>query len=148
MAKFSRRSDDPFIASSERQHDHILILNAMNLTGKTARDLNERKARAIPTGPWENSTSGAQPVGGTRTEALSRALWSRIGAALLGGIFLVGPMWALSLRREAIFQLGFTTGCVFSFALLVAWYASTADVVFTATLAYAAVLMVFVGAVD
>lgn len=54
-------------------------------------------------------------------------------------------MWLLVLKRGVYFQLGFTTGCVSVFALMVAWIATTADVVFSASLAYAAVLMVFIG---
>lgn len=145
MAKYAHKSDDPFLVSCERQHDRFILMRAMNLKGISASDLADRKAAAIPTGPWEENDRDAQPLASTRTETLRRALWLRVGAAFLGVIFLVGPMWLLVLKREVYFQLGFTTGCVSVFALMMAWIAPTADVVFSASLAYAAVLMVFIG---
>lgn len=64
----------------------------------------------------------------------------------MGGAFLVAPMWLLALKQDLYLQLGITTGCVSIFGLLVAWYLSSLEAVFTACIAYAAVLMVFVGA--
>lgn len=64
---------------------------------------------------------------------------------MIGGAFLIGPMWGLVLKREVYFYLGLTTGCVSAFGFLMAWYLDTVEAVFTVTLAYSAVLMVFVG---
>jgi hypothetical protein len=158
MAKFSCQRNDPFIASSERSHDNHLLQRAMNRRGKTASDLGDHsdpdnlvhlKKLATPTGPWEDSSANqsARPIASTRGEALQRALWSRIGGACVGGIFLIGPMWLLVLKQELYLQLGATTVCVSAFGLLMAWYLDTLGAVFAATLGYAAVLMVFVGVV-
>lgn len=84
-------------------------------------------------------------IANTRGQTLKKALWSRLVGALLGGVFLIGPMWLLVLVREIWVHLGVTTGCVFAFGLLASWSLSTLGEVFAATLAYAAVLMVFVG---
>lgn len=54
-------------------------------------------------------------------------------------------MWLLVLKQELYIQLGVTTGCVSAFGLLMAWYLATLEAVFASTLAYSAVLMVFVG---
>ena len=158
MAKFSRQHNDPFIASSEHSHDDILLFDAMIRKDKTVSNLGNPsdpdnlvylKESATPTGPWETRSRhrGARPIASTRAEALRRALWSRIGGACVGGVFLIGPMWLLVLKQELYLQLGVTTGCVSAFGLLMACYLDTLEAVFAATLGYAAVLMVFVGVV-
>ncbi|PIG82040.1 hypothetical protein AARAC_000143 [Aspergillus arachidicola] len=145
MARYSGKRNDPFIASSERVHDNYLLMREMARYGKTASDMEAFKERATPTGLWETGEGGAQPIGATRTETLKKGLWSRIAGALVGGAFLVGPMWLLALKQELYLQLGVTTGCVSLFGLLMAWYLSSLEAVFAASLAYAAVLMVFIG---
>lgn len=149
MTKFYEQKDDPFVASSEREHDQFLLLKGMQDVSKWpgCDELRGLQDFALRTGPWERSRQGegAQPIGGTRRVKLQKTLWSRIGGAAIGGMFLVGPMWALVLKREVVFQLSLTTGLVTAFGLLMAWSLSTLEAVFTATLAYASVLMVFVG---
>lgn len=105
------------------------------------------KPLAMATGPWEDGNGAMQPIGGTRGERLRRALWSRVTGALVGAAFLVGPMWLLALKQEIYLQLGVTTGCIVAFGLVMVVSLNTLDAVFAATLAYAAVLMVFVGVV-
>lgn len=146
MAKFSQQPNDPFIASCERLQDKYLLMKAMNRKGKTASNLEELKKMASSR-VWEENTdgNGARPIASTRTETLKRALWSRVGGALVGGAFLVVPMWLLALRRELYVHLDVTTGCVSGFRIVVAWYVNALEAVFAATLAYAAVLTVFVG---
>jgi hypothetical protein len=147
MTKFSRERNDPFIASHERLHDKFFLDKELERRGKTQADFKELKPDAMATGPWEKMTEGrgARPIASTRTEALRKAFWSRIGGALIGGAFLIGPMWGLVLKREVYFHLGLTTGCVSAFGFLMAWYLNTLEAVFAATLAYAAVLIVVVG---
>lgn len=147
MTKYSSQRYDPFIASSERLHDKYFLNKELNRIGATPSELEELKPFAPAAGPWEIETNGrgAQPLLSTRMAAVKKALWSRVGGALVGGAFLIGPMWGLVLKREVYFHLGLTTGCVFVFGLLIAWYLKNLEAVFTATLAYAAVLMVFVG---
>ena len=75
-----------------------------------------------------------------------------MGIGLEGGVFLVGPMWLMVLQNELYTTLISTTGFVFGFGLvlsLVPTFVDGAkvglDTVMSATAAYAAVLVVFVG---
>lgn len=76
-----------------------------------------------------------------------KAFWTRVGAAAIGSAFLTAPMWILALQRNLYIHLGVATGCISAFGLLVSLYLESVDKVFAATLAYAAVIMVFVGVV-
>lgn len=104
---------------------------------------------ATPTGPWErdNTNKPAAALISTRTRAWKRAYWTRIGAALIGGAFLIAPMWILALQRNLFIHLGVATACITAFGFSISLYLETVDGVFAATLAYAAVIMVFVGIV-
>ncbi|KAL4749836.1 hypothetical protein BDW72DRAFT_194417 [Aspergillus terricola var. indicus] len=117
-------------------------------TGELPSDFEDLKANARPTGPWESGNDNiAQPLYTTRAEILKRGLLSRFAGALVGGVFLVGPMWLFALERDLYLQLGFTTGFVSVFGFLMAWLLGTPENVFTASTAYTAVLMVFVGVI-
>ncbi|KAL4883675.1 hypothetical protein BJY04DRAFT_216025 [Aspergillus karnatakaensis] len=148
MAKYSGHWNDPFVASAERSHEEHLLSDAMLRASKTASDFSDKfKDNAIPTGPWEDGDwGGGTTLGTTRAAIRKRALWSKIAGALLGGTFLIGPMWLLALERDLHLQLGLTTGCVLAFGTLMAWYLNTVEAVFASSIAYAAVLMVFIGA--
>lgn len=107
---------------------------------------------SIPTGPWEtgdskSSSKSASALVNTRTASAKIAFWERVGAAGIGGAFLIGPMWILALERNLFVHLGVATACVTAFGLSCSFYLKTVDGVFAATLAYAAVIMVFVGVV-
>lgn len=114
---------------------------------KSMRHFDWRKDAAIPTGPWEDGDGLMRPIGGTRGEAFRHAFWSRAAGALVGAAFLVCPMWALALEQDIYVQLGATTGCIFAFGLVMVVSVDTLEAVFAATLAYAAVLIVFVSVV-
>jgi hypothetical protein len=147
----SSRAYDYFIVSSERYHDKTVILDAMEDHCTSMEVLyNSEKDYALPTGPWEYATNDcANPIGGTRNDniksILRHAFWWRLGAAIVGAGFLVGPMWLLALKQHLYLQLEATTGFVFGFGLILAYFVDRIDQVFAGTLAYAAVLMVFVG---
>ncbi|EAA30344.2 hypothetical protein NCU08187 [Neurospora crassa OR74A] len=117
------------------------------------REWIERLLKAsIPTGPWEtgdldSSRKSASGLVNTRTASAKIAFWERVGAAVIGGAFLIGPMWILALERNLHVHLGVATGCVTAFGLSCSFYLKTVDGVFAVTLAYAAVIMVFVGVV-
>lgn len=149
MTKFSKSPDDPFIASSERCHDNKTLRNVLldyRLTPETLVGLLADKNRVTPTGPWESSQGdNVRAITTTRGKAQKRALSIRIIGAVLGGAFLIGPMWLVVLRRHIFLSLGVTTGCVTVFGLLMAFELGELGDVFTATFAYAAILMVFVG---
>jgi hypothetical protein len=145
------RAHDYFIVSSERCHDRTTILSALDdySTG-TGKMYDEAKEGALPTGPWEYPVNNrARPIGGTRHENIKsqsrNAFWWKLGAAIVGTGFLIGPMWLLALKQRLYLQLEATTGFVFGFGLVLAYFMDKIDQVFAGTLAYAAVLMVFVG---
>lgn len=148
----SSRAYDYFIASSERHHDKSVIQNAMVDYYFDKKTFYEgEKENALPTGPWEESENEdiANPIGGTRNEIVKSHIrqnfcW-KLGAAIVGAGFLVGPMWLLALKQRLYLQLEVTTGFVFGFGLVLAYFVDKTDQVFAGTLAYAAVLMVFVG---
>lgn len=147
MGKFSGQRHDPFRVSGERFQEKWLLRKLMHEKLKPMSSFNWRKQAAKPTGPWEDGEGLMRPIGGTRGEAFRHALWSRAFGALAAAAFLVGPMWALALKQNIYLQLGVTTGCIFAFGLVMVVAVSTLEAVFAATLAYAAVLMVFVGVV-
>lgn len=150
MTKVSQQKYDLFIVSSERAQDRAILGRAM-LSGGNLDHTNEQKKAAIPTGPWErpDKNGRTEPIGGTRSanvnKLLHRAFWLRVGEAVVGGAFLIGPMWLIVLKRGMIFSLGATTVCVALFGLILVLYSNAPGQVFAGTLAYTAVLMVLVG---
>lgn len=54
-------------------------------------------------------------------------------------------MWFLVLHQELYVNLGVATGFVSAFGFLMVFFVNSLEGVFASTLAYAAVLMVFVG---
>lgn len=69
----------------------------------------------------------------------------RIGVAMVGGIFLIAPMWLIVLHNTLYTSLIATTVCVALFGLLMASVLEKPIDVMSSTAAYAAVLVVFVG---
>lgn len=145
---------DYFIVSSERLNDGAVITNAMKhqkLFESRMLLYEQQKNYALPTGPWEkrDENNRGKPIGGTRNGKIKSTIlhnfWLKLGTAIVGAGFLIGPMWLLALRQALYLQLEATTGFVFGFGLVLACSVDKIDQVFAGTLAYAAVLMVFVG---
>lgn len=151
MGRFSGQRHDPFRVSSERFQERELLEKLLGTEKlKVVGNFCWLKDTASATGPWEEpwkDKGEMRPIGGTRGEAFRRALWSRVAGALVGAAFLIGPMWPLVLKQDIYLQLGVTTGCIVAFGSVMVFALGTLDAVFAATLAYAAVLMVFVGVV-
>ncbi|CAJ2500530.1 Uu.00g033830.m01.CDS01 [Anthostomella pinea] len=154
MTDAAQTAEDPFIVSSERGADCSVLEHAMTRARKGLQELDpEFKKEIIPTGPWSRVADGedALPIGGTRHESLARLRHHdfslRALAGALGAAFLIGPMWLLALKPDLVFDLAATTVCVTLFGLLLAVIVEKPDQVFAGTLAYAAVLMVFVGVI-
>lgn len=99
-------------------------------------------------GPWETADRTV-PIGGTRSEnrAKSRAMQIQTNGAMavLGGAFLVCPMWLMVLRESLYLCLITTTVCVVLFGAVMTVMLGEPKDVFSSTAAYAAVLVVFVG---
>ncbi|XDG08021.1 hypothetical protein ABKA04_007636 [Annulohypoxylon sp. FPYF3050] len=154
MTNATQKRYDTFVASHERFLDATHLRAAMVDANKNVDDFEaEDIKKALPTGPWEEVEGDQKPIplGGTRNAGvqslLRRALVTRVTLALLASAFLIGPMWLLALKRDLIFDLGTTTVAVTIFGLLLAFVLDKEDQVFAGTLAYAAVLMVFVGVI-
>lgn len=69
----------------------------------------------------------------------------RLSTAIIGGSFLIGPMWLMVLRPQVYTGLISTTAFVSVFGLLMTWLLDSPRSVLSTTAAYAAVLVVFVG---
>lgn len=84
----------------------------------------------------------------TRTETIQMLehgeYVKKVGLAVLGGAFLIGPMLVMVLHPGLVTSL-VTSVCVFAFGLGVARFLEKPFDVLSGTAAYAAVLVVFVG---
>ncbi|KAI1642104.1 uncharacterized protein F4817DRAFT_18283 [Daldinia loculata] len=129
---------DPFLIKSERKVDAAILQAALVEIGK--QELNfapplEKESRAI---------------GGTRTEMTQKqrteAFLKRVVVSIIGGAFLVGPMWLMILVKTPYSSLIITTVFVFVAGLAAARVLNGDIHVVSVTAAYAAVLVVFVGA--
>jgi hypothetical protein len=65
--------------------------------------------------------------------------------AAIGGAFLIGPMLLMVLHKTLLTTLLTSSICVFAFGLLMAMFLEKPFDVLSATAAYAAVLVVFIG---
>ncbi|KAK4251343.1 hypothetical protein C7999DRAFT_10969, partial [Corynascus novoguineensis] len=148
MFQHNQRMRDNFLVTGERYIDDYVL---QQMLGADARqDAKLAKSKPIPVvGPWEDKSV---PIGGTRSEYRTKSelaqLRDKIIMALLGGVFLVGPMWLMVLRRNLYTSLVTTTMCVAVFGLVMAKLLHRPMEVLSGTAAYAAVLVVFVGLND
>ncbi|KAL2153734.1 hypothetical protein VTH82DRAFT_4889 [Thermothelomyces myriococcoides] len=106
----------------------------------------EKDLQAYMAGPWEEDSIA---IGGTRSENRIQSRLAqfrgRTMMAVIGGAFLVGPMWLMMLHRNLYTSLVTTTVCVAVFGLIIALFLEKPMEVLSGTAAYAAVLVVFVG---
>ncbi|KAF3011355.1 hypothetical protein E8E14_007893 [Neopestalotiopsis sp. 37M] len=144
MGQFIWQSGDPFIITGERFVDRCMLDAAMKGLG------NDDDLRLIkPTRKWEDEFVIPAPIGGTRDRNLQTVLWKgffeRMLLAILGSIFLVGPMWLMVLHNTIYTALITTTACILIFGFAMALSLTKPMDVMASTAAYAAVLVVFVG---
>jgi hypothetical protein len=139
-------ADDYFIVSSKRYYDGQVLQSAMLDYHDAKKDLYERKF-VLNSGPWErpDRNNRAEPIGFGIRKFSRKMFWRKVSAAFIGAGFLVGPMWLLALEQQLYLQLEVTKGFVLSFGITLAYFMDKFDQVFAGTLAYAAVLVVFVG---
>ena len=80
-------------------------------------------------------------------QRLSKDLLNRIRMALFGGVVVVAPMLIMTLHRTLLTTLLTTSLFVLAVGLVLAWSMDSAEPkdILTATAAYAAILVVFVG---
>lgn len=145
MEKFIFQSGDPFIITGERYVERCMLDSAMV-------DLDNNEDPLWPlksTRKWEDKFARPVPIGGARDVNFKTTLWeaffARISLALLGGLFLVGPMWLMVLHNTLYTALITTTVCILMFGIIMALLLTKPMDVMASTAAYAAVLVVFVG---
>ena len=147
MCKVSQQPFDYFVVSSGRYHDRHVLGQVRRLKDLDVEQLADpsRPGFSLKV-PWETTP---EPIGGTRNASAKkearRSLWWKFSGALAAGGFLIGPMWVLVLHQELYVNLGVATGFVSVFGFLMVFFVNSLEGVFASTLAYAAVLMVFVG---
>lgn len=144
-----RRHRDPFVLSSSRKLEaQFLKLELEHVPVDCRRSKGE----------WSR-VNFCEPIysdhitrGSLSKEEKFQQTLQRLGMAIVGGAFLIGPMWLMVLRNELYTTLITTTAFVFGFALVISIVPTFVDgatlgmeAVMSVTAAYAAVLVVFVG---
>jgi hypothetical protein len=146
MGQSFQLRQDPFYVSGERIVDRCMLEAAMKGKGYGADQLREAHQSM---GKWEAEGARSEPVGGTRDEnfqlAWIKGFRQRVFAAVVGGLFLIGPMWLMVLHKTRYTALVSTTVFVAVFGLMMARVLDKLMDVLSSTAAYAAVLVVFVG---
>ncbi|KAI1475878.1 hypothetical protein F4774DRAFT_428560, partial [Daldinia eschscholtzii] len=144
---------DPFLIRSERKVDSAILEEALLQlpTEKLDRRLFTRNRRGklkfnlAP--PLEEEPTA---IGGTRTEMTQKQrteeFLKRIVVSVIGGAFLVVPVWIMVLIKSTYTSLITTTAFVFVGGFAAAGVLKDNLQVVSVTAAYAAVLVVFVGA--
>lgn len=135
-----QRQNDPFVVSSKRMIDRVVLEHALSKISPTPLDFS-----LLPSLETE-----AEPIGGTRLKAFEAARFktflTNFGMAAIGGGFLVAPMWLMVLHDTVYTTLVTTTVCASLFGVVMSWRLGGPMEVLSVTAAYAAVLVVFVGA--
>lgn len=96
--------------------------------------------------PLEQSTAIGGPLTEMTQKLRTEAFLKRVVVSIIGGAFLVGPMWLMILVKTPYSSLIITTVFVFVAGLAAARVLNSDIHVVSVTAAYAAVLVVFVGA--
>lgn len=144
-----RQNRDPFVFSSSKELEGIILELELE---DTPPQLRGRKGEWLNinflTPKYHDSTTR----GSLNREERLRQTLERLGMAVVGGVFLIGPMWLMVLQNHLYTTLITTTAFVFGFGLVISiaplFLVGTKigmDTVMSATAAYAAVLVVFVG---
>lgn len=146
MMECNQRPRDNFLATGERNVDRYVTRRIISQVLREGDAELDNVVKSSPVGPWEHD---GRPIGGTRnseTQAmLLREFRDRLFLAIAGAGLLLGPMWFMVLRKTLFTGLVTTTVCVAVFGLVLVVKLEKAMDVLSATAAYAAVLVVFVG---
>lgn len=145
MCQHIWQPNDPFYVTGERFVERMMMQSAMRDMENEADRLHEAESALR----WETAGDLPSPIGGTRDGNFWEVWWKsfrqRVGVAAVGGIFLIAPMWLMVLHNTLYTTLVSTTVFVVVFGLLMALCLDKMMEVMSATAAYAAVLVVFVG---
>lgn len=135
MQVCSQRNADPFYLTSERNLDKTVIQSALDRTLLHPGQLQE----CVNWGDVDD------PLDMARSDTSRAKRRRRLGIALFGGAFLIGPMWLMVLHNTLYTCLISTTVFVTVFGVIMAFTLDNDQDVLASTAAYAAVLVVFVG---
>lgn len=141
--------DDPFVVVTERVIDGAVLRSLLN----NEISAEQRKADGLETITKETFAppleKESQPIGGTRLARTEKQktedFISRVVFSLVGGVFLVAPMWLMVLHNTKYTALISTSVFVIAAGVVAAWKLEQPIAVLSTTAAYAAVLVVFVG---
>ncbi|KAL5328122.1 hypothetical protein ACEPPN_005830 [Leptodophora sp. 'Broadleaf-Isolate-01'] len=158
------KSNDPFIVSSANPHSRLFMRECIEecfdqvqaslgsspsdaaiellLQIQMDLDLLEPLSTAVNIQSWD--LFGGSRYKRNKKEAFEQFL-ERVGMAVIGGAFLIGPMLVMVLVPGQNTSLITASVCVFAFGIVVSWFLEKKFDVLSATAAYAAVLVVFVG---
>jgi hypothetical protein len=155
------RLKDPFFLTTKRTSDFKLLKELLNLEQERATDTRdsdfywvsklEEDIKVLDNLPPpkdqgnEETVFGSSRIASNSEDRYERGL-KRLYMAALGGIFLIGPMLIMVLHKSLLTTLLTTSLCVVIFGLLMVRYGEAPFDVLSGTAAYAAVLVVFVGA--
>lgn len=141
MRDCTKGPTDYFVTTGERYVDRYVMGRVIGDPAQLG--VLEKKT---PIGPWEDDPT---PIGGTRHKVTKIMWWKgfrdRGVLGAFGGVLLLGPMWLMVLHQTRYTGLITTTVCVIIFGGLASWRLEKPMDVLSATAAYAAVLVVFVG---
>jgi hypothetical protein len=143
-----QRRKDPFIVTSKRQIDNLVFRSVLSKIDPSLRPTHSQVLeKKTLLNPLESKN---EPIGSTRLKAFEAACLknfvSNFGMAAVGGGFFVAPMWLMVLHNTVYTTLASTTVCVSLFRVVMIWRLAGPIGVLSITAAYAAVLVVFVGA--
>lgn len=132
----SRNKDeaDPCYLTAERELDGQVIDSALSGT-----NVHPKQLRTC------GSACTKDPLHTARSDSIRVKRQRRLGMAVLGGAFLIGPMWIMVLHNTLYTCLVSTTVFVAVFGIMMAYKLDDGKDVLSSTAAYAAVLVVFVG---
>ncbi len=145
MGQHIWQPNDPFFVTGERFVDRMMMQSAMRDMENEADPLRQAEAGRR----WETARDRPKPIGGTRDgrywEMWFKGFRQRLAMAAVGAAFLIAPMWLMVLHNTLYTALVSTTVFVMVFGLVMALRLDKLMDVMSATAAYAAVLVVFVG---
>ncbi|KAL2071110.1 hypothetical protein VTL71DRAFT_12345 [Oculimacula yallundae] len=145
------KGHDPWLVSSFTPSEHLIIRECGQEYCEKAADqcLVEDDLGLKRPLPTPSTNQNWDLFGGSRNtrnkkEAFEQFL-ERVGMAIIGGTFLIGPMLVMVLVPGKNTPLITASVCVFAFAIVISWILEKKFDVLSGTAAYAAVLVMFVG---
>ena len=152
MRECATRENDPFTVKTSRCLDAAIVREHLTRIRPTLDPDDEElldRHRSDSIFPLPKDSEKPEVLGGYRNtvnkQTKVKALVTRLAMAAIAWVFIVGPMLLMVLNNTQLTALLTTSVCVFAFGILMAKALDKPFDVLSATAAYAAVLVVFVG---